>query len=104
MVQNQNQNQKSFNVLQTGKFVCHSSDIILQNQKHITITVTIAKVPRGGFPQQWHFSQLQAHVEYIFHNPAQLVCTGLEEPGADPIWTRSLLHLHLPQLISHLER
>ena len=38
------------------------------------------------------------------HNPAQLVCTGLGEPGADPIWTRSLFHLHLPQLISHLER
>ena len=56
----------------------------------------------GGFPQQWHFSQLEAHVEDILHNPAQLVCTGVEEPRADPVWTRSLLHLHLPQLISHL--
>ena len=30
-----NYNQKSFNVPQTGKFVCHSSDIILKKQKHI---------------------------------------------------------------------
>ena len=43
----------------------------------------------GGFPQQWYFSQLQTHVEDLLHNPAQLVCTGLEEPGADPIWSRS---------------
>ena len=39
-----NQNQKSFNVLQMGKFVCHSSDTTLQTQKHITITGTIAKI------------------------------------------------------------
>ena len=41
--QNQNQNQKSFNVPQTGKFVCHSSDRILQKQKHIIRTGTIEK-------------------------------------------------------------
>ena len=35
--QNQNQNQKTFNVPQTGKFVCHGSRI-LQKQKHITRT------------------------------------------------------------------
>ena len=34
----QNQNQKTFNVPQTGKFVYHSSDRILQKQKHITRT------------------------------------------------------------------
>ena len=34
------QNQKSFNVPQTGKFVCHSSDRIFQKQKHITRTTT----------------------------------------------------------------
>ena len=39
----QNQNQKSFNVPQTGKFVCHSSDRILQ-QKHVTRTGTIVKI------------------------------------------------------------
>ena len=37
-------NQKSFNVPQMGKFVCHSSDSILQKQKHITRTETIAKI------------------------------------------------------------
>ena len=42
--QNQNQYQKTFNVPQTGKFVCHSSNRILQKQKHITRTVTIAKI------------------------------------------------------------
>ena len=41
---NQNQNQKSFNVPQTGKFVCHISDRIWQKQKHITRTETIAKI------------------------------------------------------------
>ena len=40
----QNQNQKSLNVPQTGKFVCHSSNRILQKQKHITRTGTIAKI------------------------------------------------------------
>ena len=39
----QNKNQKSFNVLQTGKFVCHSSDRILQKQKHVTRTGTTVK-------------------------------------------------------------
>ena len=54
----------------------------------------------GSFPQQWHFSQLQAHVEDVRHNPAQLVSTRLEEPGADPIWTYSLLRrLHLLHLL-----
>ena len=42
--QNQNQNQKSFNVPQTGTIVCHSSDRILQKQKHITRTGTIVKI------------------------------------------------------------
>ena len=42
--QNQNQNQKSFYVTQTGTFVCHSSDRILQKQKHITRTETKAKI------------------------------------------------------------
>ena len=55
----------------------------------------------GDFPQQWHFSQFQAHVEEVLHNPAELVSKGLEEPGADPVWTRSFLHLH--RLISHLD-
>ena len=41
---NQNQSQKSLNVPQMGKFVCHSSDRIFQKQKHITRTGTIAKI------------------------------------------------------------
>ena len=57
----------------------------------------------GGFPQCWHFSQLQAHDEEILDNPAQLVRTGLEESGADPVWGHSLLYLHLPQFVSHLD-
>ena len=40
----QNQNQNSFNVPQTGKFVCHSSDRKFQKQKHITRTGTIAEI------------------------------------------------------------
>ena len=35
---------KFLNVPQTGKFVCHSSDRILQKQKHVTRKEIIAKI------------------------------------------------------------
>ena len=43
----QNQNQKSFNVPQMGKFVCPSSDRILQEQKPIAKINNIIKKGRN---------------------------------------------------------
>ena len=75
-VQNQNQNQKSFNVLQTGKFVCHSSDRILQKQKHITRTGTIVKISnkikkgrnRHIYIFTWYSAKLTAVFCFVFLN------------------------------------
>ncbi|KAI3371773.1 hypothetical protein L3Q82_024329 [Scortum barcoo] len=56
----------------------------------------------GRLPELWHSPQLQAQVECVPKNPTQLVCAGLQEPGADAIRTCCFPGPVLLQGIPHL--
>lgn len=50
----------------------------------------------GSLPQDWDSPQVEAQVEDVQRNLAELICTVPEQSGADAIC------LHLPQFPSHL--